>query len=98
MKLFKFTSIIAGLSSVLGQNSSEVDPTRIEIAKMQEDATVFENLKGFMPDYSREVDIGVVALGMIYDWEALWTKESTIDQVGLDERREYIDEIMIEVT
>ena len=41
---------------------------------------------------------GVVTLGMIYEWEALWNKEATIEQVALDERREYIDEVMIEIT
>ena len=62
---------------------------------MQEQASVFENLKKFLPG---EESQGVVTLGMIYEWEALWNKEATIDQVPAEERREYIDEVMIEIT
>ena len=51
-----------------------------------------------MPDYSKEIDVGIVAFGMIYDWEALWNKEASLEQVCMEERKEYIDEVMIEVT
>ena len=35
---------------------------------------------------------------MIYEWEALWSKEASVEQICMEERREYIDEVMIEVT
>jgi len=62
---------------------------------MQENASVFENLRKYMPGQDQQ---GIVTLGMIYEWEALWNKEATEEQVALDERREYIDEVMIEIT
>ena len=62
---------------------------------MQEQASVFENLRKYMPGEDQK---GVVTLGMIYEWEALWNKEATVEQVALEERREYIDEVMIEIT
>ena len=51
-----------------------------------------------MPDYQQVNDEGVVTLGIIYEWEALWSKDASVEQVCLEERREYIDEVMIEVT
>ena len=56
---------------------------------------MFENLRKYLPGESNN---GVVAFGMIYEWEALWNKDATVEQVAMEERREYIDEVMIEVT
>ena len=51
-----------------------------------------------MPNYETYEELGIVALGMIYDWDVLWSKEATEEQVRAEERREYIDEAMIEIT
>ena len=56
-------------------------------------STAFASLRSFMPEYPAKE--GVVTMGMIYDQAVLWNED---EDINLEERREYIDEAMIEVT
>ena len=77
MKLLRFAALFAGFSSVQAQSSLESDQTRVEIERMKQSATQFEKLQMFMPNYETYEELGIVALGMIYDWDALWNKEAS---------------------
>ena len=94
MNLFKAVcALLLVVHKSVAQEDPAIDGTRNEILKMQQASTAFESLKSFMPAYSS--DQGIVTMGMIYDQSVLWNAN---EDVNLEERKEYIDEAMIEVT